>query len=91
MDRKHGWQKRFFALTWRLQRREQVYIALPALAQSAGTSPLRAIICSDRSRSTIGGAADAHSVLRRQQRWLACIERYPSKTIRSAAEFRYEP
>jgi len=28
MDRKYGWQKRFFALIWRLQRREQVYIEI---------------------------------------------------------------
>jgi PPOX class probable F420-dependent enzyme len=26
MDRKYGWQKRMFALIWRLQGREQVYI-----------------------------------------------------------------
>jgi PPOX class probable F420-dependent enzyme len=28
MDRKYGWQKRFFALIWRLQRCEQVYIEI---------------------------------------------------------------
>jgi PPOX class probable F420-dependent enzyme len=28
MDRKYGWQKRFFALIWRLQGRQQVYIQI---------------------------------------------------------------
>ena len=28
IDAKYGWQKRFFALPWRLQRREQVYIEI---------------------------------------------------------------
>jgi len=28
MNRKYGWQKRIFALIWRLQRREQVYIEI---------------------------------------------------------------
>ena len=28
MDRKYGWQKRMFALIWRLQKREQIYIRI---------------------------------------------------------------
>lgn len=28
MNRKYGWQKRMFALIWRLQGREQVYIEI---------------------------------------------------------------
>jgi hypothetical protein len=28
MDRKYGWQKRMFALIWRLQGREQIYIQI---------------------------------------------------------------
>jgi uncharacterized protein len=28
MDRKYGWQKRFFELIWRLQRREQLYLEI---------------------------------------------------------------
>jgi PPOX class probable F420-dependent enzyme len=28
IDRKYGWQKRVFALIWRLQKREQVYIEI---------------------------------------------------------------